>query len=192
MNVITHTLVGWVLASSVPSASRAQKGWIVAASVAPDIDGLGLMVELATRNSPQPLYWWSEYHHVLAHNLPFAALLSVAALIFTRRPLIALAVIVASHLHLAGDLIGSRAPDGYQWPIPYLWPFSPSPELAVSWQWALNAWPNLAISCMLLLYTLWLARSCGSSPLELVSERANTALVSTLRDRFPLPHAQHQ
>jgi membrane-bound metal-dependent hydrolase YbcI (DUF457 family) len=190
MNVITHALVGWVLATATPSLSRAQKGWIVAASVAPDLDGLGLVAELATRGRQQPLFWWSEYHHVLAHNLLFATLLTLAAWLSTQRALVAAAVFMAAHLHLAGDLIGSRAPDGYQWPIPYLWPFSSSPQLSVSWQWALNAWPNIGIGLLLLVYTLWLARSRGSSPLELVSQRANTALVAALRDRFPLTHAQ--
>jgi hypothetical protein len=35
------------------------------------------------------MYWWSEYHHVLAHNLLFAVLLAVTAWAFTRRLIVA-------------------------------------------------------------------------------------------------------
>lgn len=185
MNPITHALTGWSLASCLPGLSRREKVWIVGAAVAPDLDGLGIVAELATRHTAEPLYWWSEYHHVLAHNLLFAVLLSVAAWILTRRPIVAVLVLAGVHLHLLGDLLGSRGPDGYQWPIPYLWPFSDAAALMVPWQWQLNAWPNVAISLALLAHLFWLAWRRGTSPLELVSTRANSAFVQALRARFP-------
>jgi len=187
MNVITHALIGWGLATATPSLTRVERIWTVAAAVASDLDGLGLVAELATRGSQRPLFWWSEYHHVLGHNLLFALLVSVAAWLFTRRAVVALLAAIAVHLHLLGDLFGSRGPDGYQWPIPYLWPFSDSPALAVPWQWQLNAWPNVVFSAVLLGYTLWFAWRHGSSPLELVSRRGNEAFVHALRARFPSP-----
>jgi hypothetical protein len=45
-----------------------------------------------------------------------------------------------------GDLVGSRGPAGYQWPIPYLLPFSNSWHWTWKGQWALNAWPNILIT----------------------------------------------
>lgn len=184
MNPITHALTGWSLASCRLSLSPRERAWVVAAALAPDLDGLGIVVEMATRNTAEPLYWWSEYHHVLAHNLLFAILLAGAAWAFTRRWIVAAFVFAAVHVHLLCDLLGSRGPDGYQWPIPYLWPFSGAAALVVPFQWELNAWPNVAISLLLLVHLLWLAWKRGTSPLELVSAQANATLVRTLRARF--------
>ena len=186
MNVITHALVGWGLATTVPGLSRKEKAWVVAAAVAPDLDGLGLLAELATRNTDSPLFWWSEHHHLVAHNLLFAVLFSLAATVITRRALLGAAVFGSVNLHFLCDLAGSRSPDGYQWPLHYLWPFSEEPALVLSWQWQLNAWPNIAITLVLLGYVFWLARKSGTSPVELVSVRANDHFVAALRRRFPL------
>jgi hypothetical protein len=90
------------------------------------------------------------------------------------------------HLHLMADLLGARGPDGDQWPIPYLLPFSNQWQLTWSGQWALNAWPNFAITGTLIAVTIWLARRRGFSPLELFSRRADAVFVSTLRRRFPI------
>ena len=185
MNVITHALFGWGLATAVPGLSRGDKGWIVFAAVAPDLDGLGLVAELATRNSDSPLFWWSEYHHLLAHNLLFAALLSLTAAVMTRRASLGALAFGSITLHFLCDLAGSRGPDGYQWPLHYLWPISDQPAWTVPWQWQLNARPNAVISLALLAYTFWAAHRYGTSPLELVSARANSQLVATLRHRFP-------
>jgi hypothetical protein len=184
MNIITHALVGWTLASSIPGLSRAQKSWIVGAALAPDLDGLGIVVDLATRAAGTPTHWWSEYHHLVAHNLPFALGLSLAAWISTRRWLLGVLVLASVHLHLLCDLAGSRGPDGSQWPIHYLWPISEQPAWTVPWQWQLNAWPNVLLSLILLAETFRVAWKRGSSPLELVSAAANDQLVSTLRRRF--------
>jgi membrane-bound metal-dependent hydrolase YbcI (DUF457 family) len=190
MNVITHALAGWVLASAVPGLTRIQKAAVVAAGVVPDLDGLGIVVELATRDSAQPRLWWSEYHHLLGHNVLACLVVTLVAWGITRRALTAVLAAASFLLHLLGDLVGSRGPDGYQWPLPYLWPFAEEPALTLSWQWQLNAWPNLLLSLALLGYTLWLAERTGSSPLELVSARANQALVSALQARFGKSHRQ--
>jgi len=91
---------------------------------------------------------------------------------------------LAFHLHLLGDLVGSRGPDGYQWPIPYLYPFSAQWTLAWPGQWELNAWPNILITALVLGITLYLAWKRGCSPLEMVSLKADAAFVTGLRKRF--------
>ena len=91
----------------------------------------------------------------------------------------------AFHSHILGDVIGARGPDGYQWPIPYLLPFSRTPELVWSGQWALNAWQNFVITAIALSLTFYIAWSRGHSPLEIFSSRADRAFVETLRTRFP-------
>jgi inner membrane protein len=186
VNPITHALVGWALAESVTDIERRERALIVIAGVAPDLDGFGLPFELVTRDTDHPILWWSEYHHVLGHNLLFASILAVGAfcLARTRRAMTALLAFVAAHLHLLGDLAGSRGPDGYDWPIPYLYPFS---QAVTSWegQWPLNAWPNIVITIALLLLAFFLAWKRGYSPVELFSRRADVAFIAALRKRFP-------
>ena len=88
--------------------------------------------------------------------------------------------LLAFHLHLLGDLVGSRGPDGYQWPIPYLLPFSTDWNLTWQYQWELDAWPNILVTLLLLGVTLYLSWKRGHSPLELVSQRADAAFVSRI------------
>jgi|SRR5215831_11958321 len=91
----------------------------------------------------------------------------------------------ATYHHLLEDLLGARGPDGYSWPVPYLMPFSRAWELIWHGQWALNAWPNFVVTAALLIETLYLAWLRGFSPPEMVSSRADTAFVETLRRWFP-------
>ena len=51
-------------------------------------------------------------------------------------------------------------------------------------QWELNAWPNILITVVLIMATLYLAWHRGYSPLELVSRRADNRLINRLRRRF--------
>ena len=229
MSPVTHFFAGWLLASVSPTGrpttlTRREKALVVAAAVAPDIDGIGIIPELLTRNTSHPLLWFSEYHHSL-HTLAFALLCTIAAYIiaayiiagplahartfatsspisaFTfgpdiRKPrpsnrrspshprLTALLVFISFHLHLLCDLIGARGPDGDQWPIPYLKPFSNAVQLTWHGQWALNAWQNFAITGCFLVTTFWIAWKYGSSPVELISQPANRTLIQTLRHRL--------
>lgn len=185
MSPITHFLMGWAVANVAPSLSKRERALVTWASVIPDVDGFGIVAEIATRRSHHPLNWWSEYHHVLGHNLGFALLVCGAAALLARQRLkTALLVFVSFHLHLLGDLIGARGPEGEQWPIPYLLPFSNHLQLTWSGQWALNAWPNMLITAGLLLLTCVLAWKRGFSPLEMFSSKADRAFVSALRSRF--------
>jgi inner membrane protein len=186
MNPITHALVGWCVAESVPGLGKRERALVVGAAVAPDLDGLGIVPELVTRNGPTPLLWWSSYHHVLAHNLAFSCLVAVLAgvLATTRRTIVALLAFIAVQLHFLCDVVGSRGPDGYEWPIPYFYPFAARPEISWSGQWRLNAWPNILITIVLLGVTFVLAWRRGYSPVGLFSERADRAFVGALRARF--------
>lgn len=123
MSPATHFLVGWMVANST-RLDRRERAAVAIAGVIPDLDGLGVVAEILTRNTSRPLTWFSDYHHTL-HNLPFALLVSVVAFLLARRRWKTAALaFLAFHLHLLGDLVGARGPDGYQWPIPYLLPFS--------------------------------------------------------------------
>lgn len=185
MSPVTHFFTGWVLANCA-ELNRKDRALVTLACVIPDVDGLGIIPEVLTRNSAHPLLWFTLYHHSL-HNLTFAVF--VAALVFavaTRKWITGLLALVSFHLHLFEDVLGSRGPDGYQWPIPYLLPFSSSLQFAWRGEWGLNAWPNVAITIVLLFTTLWLAWRRGFSPLEMISAKADATVVAALRQRFPL------
>ncbi len=183
MSPVTHFLAGWVFANCA-RLERRERAIVTLACVVPDVDGLGIIPELLTRNSAHPLLWFTQYHHSL-HTLAFSLVVTVFAFALARqRWKTALLAFVSFHLHLFEDILGSRGPDGYQWPIPYLSPFSSRLQLAWRGQWGLNAWPNVAITVVLLLITLWLAWRRGFSPLEMVSAKADAVFVSTVRHRF--------
>jgi hypothetical protein len=155
--------------------------------VVPDIDGIGFIPEWVTRNSQHPVTWFSQYHHAL-HTLWFALLVAAVAFIAAKESWKTAALaFISFHAHLFEDLLGSRGPDGDQWPIPYFSPFLSAHPLSWTGQWALNAWPNFAITIALLVLTLYLAWSRGYSPMEIFSERADKAFVKALRERFPAP-----
>lgn len=180
MSPVTHFLTGWVLANSA-SLDKRDRILVTLAGVVPDIDGLGIIAEVVTRHSQHPLEWFSSYHHSL-HTLLFALIVTGASfLLATQRGRAAGLVFVSFHLHLLEDLLGSRGPDGYQWPIPYLTPLSHAGDLSWNGQWALNAWPNFAITIALLVATFYLAWLGGFSPLEMASQKADTDFVAAIR-----------
>ena len=184
MNPASHFLISWAVANTA-EIPRRDRILITLTGVVPDLDGVGILAELLTENASTPLIWYSRYHHVLGHNLLVCMVLTIVVFSFSvKRWLSASLAFVAFHLHLLADLAGSRGPDGYQWPIPYLYPFSTKWTLAWSGQWELNAWPNILITVLVLGVTLFLAHKRGRSPLEMVSLKADAAIVAGLRKRF--------
>lgn len=185
MHVVTHLLAGWALAEQAKLEKR-DKAIVAWASVAPDLDGIGLPVDWATRAIGGNSDYYETFHHVAFHGLPAALLFTLACLALLRnRKLGALMVLLSFHLHLLFDLAGSGggAP-GDIWPIHYLYPLS---DAATAWsgQWPLTSWQNTTLTIALMLYALYRAARYGTSPLGLFSSRADAALVRALRSRFP-------
>jgi hypothetical protein len=187
MSPVTHFLIGWSVGCLAPLNNR-ERAIVAFAAIAPDLDGLGAVAEVATRSSETPLLWFSKYHHVLGHNIGAAVAVMIAAfLLAKKRVLTAVLAGISFHLHLLGDIMGGRGPDGYDWPIPYLLPFSDGWQLTWHGQWALNAWPNFLVTGIVLWFTMYVAWQRGNSPLEILSPRANQVFVQTLRNRFGQP-----
>ena len=189
MSPVTHLLVGWLVANTGRLNHR-ERAAVTIAGVVPDIDGLPVLLVILSDalhlgwNSPR--IWWEEYHHLLAHNLGFGLLVvAVSWGVATQRWKTAALAGLSFHLHLLGDILGARGPDGYQWPIPYLMPFSARWQWTWDGQWALNAWPNILITVIALTVVFILAWKRGYSPLEMVSSSADRAFVQALRRRFP-------
>ena len=186
MSPVTHFFAGWLVANTSSQLNRRERTMIVFAGVAPDFDGLGWFVELLKGNSEQAFSWYSTYHHTLGHNLVFGLALTILGLcLASRKYMVALLILLGFHLHLLGDLIGSRGPDGYQWPILYWLPFSSASPWTWNGQWALNAWPNFLITGTVLFLSLWLAWKRGYSPVGIFSASADRSFIEALRRRFP-------
>lgn len=189
MNPITHFLVSWDIANAGTLECK-DRTLVTLAGVVPDLDGLGVIPELLTRNSDHPLFWWTDYHHILGHNLMFGLIVSIGSFVIAKkRWKTAVLAFLTFHLHLLGDIVGARGPDGYQWPIPYLYPFSETWQLVWQGQWALNDWPNFVITGVALFLMFFFAWKRAFSPLEMVSRSADRAFVQTLRNRFGEPHS---
>lgn len=187
MSPLTHLLTSWIVANGSSEITSRDRAIITVAGIAPDLDGLGIIPELLTRGSAHPLLWYSEYHHLLGHNLLFGLLLSIIAFSFSMRKwTTALLTFLCFHIHLLSDVAGSRSPDGFQWPIEYLWPLEIW-QWRWSGQWELNGWPNFVVTIVALVIVFWLAWKRGHSPLEMISATANRAFVDSLRRRFPPP-----
>lgn len=184
MHIATHFFASWVLANSI-KLERRDRALVTLSGVIPDLDGIGLAAELATKNSAAPLYWWSDYHHALGHNIFFGLLISLIIVITARRKLPAsLLAVAVFHVHLFCDLVGAGGPDGFNWPIYYFYPLTKELQYAWSGQWALNAWPNILFTTLLLATTLYMAWRGGYSPLEMVSCKADRRFVDVLEKRF--------
>lgn len=184
MNPLTHFLTGWVIACPA-DLSRRDRALVCAVSVVPDLDGLGLVADFVSGKPESGFYWFTRFHHVLGHNIFFGVILAAAAFCAARRRYVtALLCFLAFHLHLLGDILGARGPDGFQWPIAYFFPFTDTVRLSWDGQWLLNAWPNLVITAGLVAITLFAAWRGGFSPVGLFSERADRAVVETLRKRL--------
>jgi inner membrane protein len=134
MSPITHFLSGWVIANCA-KLDRRDRSLVTLACVIPDIDGIGIIPELLTRNSAHPLLWFTHYHHSL-HSLVFAVVVAVVAFVLASKKWETAALsLLTFHVHLLEDVLGSRGPDGYQWPIAYLKPFSSTLQLTLPGQW---------------------------------------------------------
>lgn len=183
MNPVTHLLVGWVTAETA-ELSRRDRAFVALAGVVPDVDGAGILVDFATGTPPaEGLY--GAYHHVVAHGAAAAVLVTAVTAICANRRLVAAALAcVAFHLHILGDLVGSAGPGGSIWSLAYLWPVSDAP-FAWQGQWELNAWPNIALTVVLLGVVAVLGVRRGRTPVELLSLRADAAVTQALRARFP-------
>jgi hypothetical protein len=144
MNPLTPMLFGWTLAQAIP-LTRRDRALVTLAGVVPDIDGLGVVAEILTRDRAQPLLWWSEYHHVLPQS-------GRCACGHHRRDLSgapALGRRGAGVYQLSSA--STRRPRGRAGPmaingLSFTWPLSPRHGISPGQASGLNAWPNILLT----------------------------------------------
>ena len=191
MNPVTHFLSSWVVANFADLNKR-ERAAVTIAGVVPDLDGLGIVAEKLTAHWEHPLLWWSDYHHVVTHNIGFGLIVGLTCFAIAKQRLKTMGLaLLTFHLHLLGDLIGARGPEGYQWPIPYLEPFSDVWQLTWIHQWGLTSWQNFLITAIAIGLTFYFANKKGHSPLEMISSKADKAFVRSIRSRLS-PESKQQ
>jgi inner membrane protein len=183
VNPATHLLIGWEIGCRATTIPR-DRALITAASLAPDLDGLGILIDGGTRLLALPTtHLYATYHHSLFHGILGALIVfATVAASAHRRVRTAVVSLLAFHLHLVCDVLGSGGPGaGDIWPVHYLAPFSD--RLTFNWagQWPLNSWVNIVLTAALLALTFRRTAREGISPFVLVSARANVAFVALVR-----------
>jgi len=188
MNPITHFLIS-ANVSQYCDLDQRDAILVTTGGIICDLDGLGAVGDFFFNNQAlitgSGLY--ARYHHILCHNIAFCLVCTFFVYLFSKRKFLTSALFALTfHLHLLCDILGSGGGDGYRWPIPYLYPFSMTPQLEWAGQWELASWQNSVITLVFIVTTLMFAQRKGSSPLGWISKKADKALIDTLRKRFPL------
>jgi LexA-binding, inner membrane-associated putative hydrolase len=183
MNPLTHLLASWIVAAKTTDNLRDRR-LVTLAGVAPDLDGLGIVPDIANGAFTNGnFHYFLRYHHNLSHGLPGAVVCSIvmAALANRRWRVLGLSFLTF-HLHLLCDLVGSRGPGkGDIWYIFYFAPLSQHPMWAWQYQWRLDGWQNRVITMALLLWALWLAVKKGDSVVGVFNRRCDRIFVGVLQ-----------
>ncbi len=185
MSPITHFIGSWLVAAALTDNPRDRR-LVTLAGVLPDLDGLGMVVDMAkSLSSGQEMnfHYYQKFHHLWLHGWPGALLVAAGLAVFARhRWRVAAGGLVTFHLHLLGDLLGSRGPSPADlWPICYSEPLFRNPVWFWKGQWRLDGWQNTAIFGMVFVLALWVAVKRGHSFVGVVSQRADAVFVRVLR-----------
>jgi hypothetical protein len=178
-----HLLASWFVATRAELPVR-ERRLVTLAGVLPNLDGLGVVADVLSHGRTA---WYETYHHQVGHTLLAGLLLALGCglLARTRKGAVALLAFATFHLHLLCDLVGSRGPDGYRWPIPYLAPFTRAWQATWQGQWFLNGWQNLSILGLLLGWSFAYAARRRHSFIEVISARLDRAIFQAVAARWP-------
>ena len=183
MAPFTHLLASWIIAAKATDNPRDAR-LVTLAGVLPDLDGLGLIVDMATASAGgKGTHLYEKYHHYLLHGAAGGVALAVVlTLLAHRRWRVALLSLLVFHLHLLCDLVGSRGPSPEDlWPIFYLGPFDKDPMWLWRGQWRLDSWINRLLTLGLFAWAILLAVRLGHSFVGVFNRRLDAIFVSALR-----------
>jgi len=177
-----HLLISWTFSSTV-KWSRRERFLISVAGISPDIDGAGYILDKINLFIGKDTDFYGEFHHILSHNLIFAIIVAVICTYFAKikRFHVGLFAFIVVHLHIIADLVGSKGPDDYSWPMNYLYPFSD--EIMLSWdgQWELVSWQNFLTMFILIVISIYIAITKKYSPFEIFSEKLDKSVFEMAR-----------
>lgn len=181
----SHLVFSWLVAVNV-LRDRRERSIVALVGVAPDIDGMGVIIDKISGSTN----YYAQYHHVVGHGI-FSAILfaAIAALLAKVQKLTVFCLsFFVMHLHILCDIVGSKGPDGYQWPIYYLFPLNQAFGITWPHQWALNAWQNVLFMVLLLFVSGYYAATRKITFLEVFSERLNAEAFKMYARYFAKKH----
>jgi len=160
---------------------------VTLAGIIPDLDGVGVFVDLVNSARGHHSFFYDDFHHTVCHNLGFGLFVAAGIYLLARqhRLMAIVAGLLTYHLHLLSDLAGSLGPDGYHWPIRYFYPISNHLTLSWSGQWALNGWQNTSIFTLLFAWAFWVAVKKRYSFVEFFSPQLDKAFFALINRRWP-------
>lgn len=185
MSPVAHFIGSWLVAAATTKNVRDRR-LVTWAGVLPDLDGLGMVVDVVkSLSSGQEMnfHYYQKFHHIWLHGWPGALLVAIVLACFARqRWRVAIGCLVTFHLHLLCDLLGSRGPSPSDlWPICYGEPLFRYPVWFWKGQWKLDSWQNLSVFIVIFALSLWVAIKLGHSFVEVFSQRADSIFVAVLR-----------
>ena len=168
----THLLISWISTIEILK-NRRERMLVTFTGVLPDADGLGIVVDFITGTTD----YYLKFHHYLGHSILSAIIFSTFASLFakTQKRTVWLLSFFVVHLHILCDVIGSKSPDGFHWPIYYLYPFNKTFELTWKYQWELNAWQNQVILITLLIISFYYVKKKHMTIFEVFSKKLDRA-----------------
>ncbi len=176
-----HLLISWL--SSVEILKHRRERTIATLSgLAPDLDGLGIIPDKLIGTTD----YYFRFHHYVGHSIASAFFIASIASLFAKsqKLVVWLLAFLLVHAHILCDVVGSKGPDGYQWPIYYLYPFDSKFELTWKYQWELNAWQNQVILMFLLALCAFYANSKKVTFLEVFSQSLDREAFKIYRKYF--------
>lgn len=170
MTIGAHLLISWLTTVEVLK-DRRERVVTTLAGVAPDLDGLGIISDMITGTTN----YYAEYHHYLGHSIFSATLFASIAMLFSKTQHLRVWILsfLVVHLHILCDVIGSKAPDGFHYPIYYFSPINSDFSLIWEYQWELNSWQNQIIFVSLLGVSFFYLKRKRITFLEVISSRLN-------------------
>ena len=176
-------MTSWVIAAKTTDNARDCR-LVALAGILPDLDGLGIIGDFATRALGwKKTLFYEHYHHYLLHGVFGGILIAALLAVFARQKWrVALLALAVFHLHVLLDFLGSRGPSPEDlWPVFYLGPFDKDPMWLWKGQWRLDAWPNRVVGVVFLLWALRLAVLRGYSFVGVFNRGLDEKFVAVLR-----------
>ena len=175
--------MSWVVAAKTTDNPRDGR-LVTLAGILPDVDGLGLIVDVASKMlGYRGTLYYEHYHHFLLHGIYGGVAIAMLLTCFARhRWRVLLLALLVFHLHLLCDFVGSRGPDPDDlWPIFYDGPFNKNWMWLWKGQWQVDAWRNRILSAVLFVWSLRIAVQRGYSFVGVFNRRLDEKFVGVLR-----------
>ena len=167
----THLLASWVIGAKTTDNARDCR-LIALAGILPDVDGLGLIADMATQAlGMKKTLFYEHYHHYLLHGAFGAFCHSAHVFCLTDKWRVALLALIVVHRHLLCDFVGSRDLNPKTFGRSSLGPFT---KIRCGFGRDSYAWTAGPIGCCppgLFLWALWLAVPRGYSFVGVFSKR---------------------